>query len=53
MLGKWALPEGKTASPVAGYLYFPLPLKKTKGAFELQYTHDGSSANLTLPAPAK
>jgi hypothetical protein len=53
MLGKWALPEGKTASPVAGYLYFPLPLKKTKGAFELQYTHDGSSANLTLPAPSK
>ena len=53
MLGKWALPEGKTASPVAGYLYFPLPLKKAKGTFELQYAHEGSSANLTLPAPAK
>jgi hypothetical protein len=53
MLGKWALPEGKTASPVAGYLYFPLPQKKTKGTFELQYTRDGSSANLTLPALSK
>lgn len=53
LLKKWALPEGKINSPVAGYLYFRLPAKKTKGALELQYAHDGSSANLTLPAPAK
>lgn len=53
LLKKWALPHGKINSPVAGYLYFPLPAKKTKGALELQYQHDGSSANLTLPAPAK
>jgi len=31
------LPGGKTTSPVAGYLYFPLPSKKTKGGLELQY----------------
>jgi hypothetical protein len=53
LLKKWALPEGKTNSAVAGYLYFRLPAKKTKGAWELQYAHDGSSANLELPAPAK
>ena len=47
------LPEGKTASPVAGYLYFSLPLKKNKGAMELDYSHDGSSAKMTLPAPPK
>jgi hypothetical protein len=47
-LGKWALPEGKTTGPVAGYLYFPLPVKKSKGPLELQYTHDGAWANLTL-----
>jgi hypothetical protein len=55
MLGNWALPEGKAASPVAGYLYFPLP-KATKGkgkAIELQYAHEGSSATLTLPALSK
>jgi hypothetical protein len=50
-LAKWSLPEGKTAVPVAGYLYFPV--KKNKGAFELQYTHEDSSANLKLPAPTK
>jgi hypothetical protein len=47
------LPEGKTSSPIAGYLYFPLPLKKSKGAMELDYSHDGSTAKMTLPAPAK
>jgi hypothetical protein len=53
LLKKWALPEGKTNSPVAGYLYFRLPAKKTKGAPELQYERDGSSASMTLPAPSK
>jgi hypothetical protein len=48
-LDKWALPEGRITSPVAGYLYFPANAKKSKGALELQYTHDGSSANLKLP----
>jgi len=52
-LDKWALPDGKTASPVAGYLYFPVLAKRSKGALELQYAHDDSSANLKLPAPSK
>jgi hypothetical protein len=52
-LEKWSLPEGKTGSPVAGYLYFPVTTKGLKGALELQYTHDGSTANLKLPAPTK
>jgi hypothetical protein len=52
-LEKWALPEGKAASPVAGYLYFPVSAKRSKGAMELQFAHDGSSANLKLPAPTK
>ena len=53
LLKKWALQDGKVNSPVAGYLYFPLPAKKIKGALELQYEHDGSTANLALPASAK
>jgi hypothetical protein len=52
-LEKWALPEGKSASPIAGYLYFPVSAKRSKGALELQYAHDDSSANLKLPAPVK
>ena len=35
-LGKWELQDGKTSSPVAGYIYFPVPQKKSKGALELQ-----------------
>jgi hypothetical protein len=52
-LSKWTLPDGKTTSPVAGYLYFPVPAKKSKGALELEYAHENSSANLTVPAPSK
>jgi hypothetical protein len=50
LLKKWALPEGKTNVPVAGYLYFPIPQKKGKGALELDYEREGSSAALALPA---
>lgn len=49
-LAKWELQDGKTSSPVAGYMYFPVSQKKSKGALELQYAHEDSSANLTLPA---
>jgi hypothetical protein len=52
-LAKWELQDGKTSSPVAGYIYFPVAQKKSKGALELQYAHESTSANLTLPAPAK
>jgi hypothetical protein len=49
-LSKWALPEGKTTAPVAGYLYFPVSAKRSKGILELQYTRENATANLTLPA---
>jgi hypothetical protein len=49
-LAKWELQDGKTSSPVAGYIYFPVAQKKSKGALELQYAHENASANLTLPA---
>jgi hypothetical protein len=49
LLEKWALPEGKTSSSVAGYLYFPVSAKRSKAPMELQYTHEDSSATLKLP----
>jgi hypothetical protein len=49
-LAKWELQDGKTSSAVAGYIYFPVTQKKSKGALELQYAHEDSSAKLTLPA---
>jgi hypothetical protein len=52
-LQKWELPEGKTSSSVAGYLYFPVSAKSSKGALELQYSHDNSSVSLKLPTPSK
>jgi len=46
-----ALPEGQTANPVAGYLYFPAPPKKPKkAALELRYSKDGEVVTLSLPA---
>jgi hypothetical protein len=53
LLEKWALPEGKTSSPVAGYLYFPVSTKRSEGGLELQFTHEDLSANLKLPTPSK
>jgi hypothetical protein len=45
-----ALPQGPTAQPVAGYLYFPLPSKKTKnGPLELRYQKDGALVSLPIP----
>lgn len=46
-----ALPEGQTREAVAGYLYFPLPAKRHKGAnLELKYFKDGVTVILPLPA---
>ena len=46
-----ALPEGRSAQPVAGYLYFPQYHKKHKGdAVELQYTKQDVEANLRFPS---
>jgi hypothetical protein len=45
-----ALPEGQTAQPVAGYVYFPQYAKKRKSdAVELSYSDSGVSATLLFP----
>jgi hypothetical protein len=50
-LGGKSLPEGSTAVPVAGYLYFPLSAKKqkSKAAYQIEVTLDGQSLVLSLP----
>ena len=46
-----ALPEGQARHAVAGYLYFPVPAKRHKGAnLELKYFKDGATVVLPLPA---
>ena len=48
-----ALPEGKAASPVAGYLFFPRPRGKTKNAaIELTYYDGANHWTLRLKTPA-
>ena len=45
-----SLPDGKTAHPVAGYLYFPKPSKKQKDAvWELRYENADAKVRLALP----
>ena len=44
-MGK-TLPNGKTAVPVAGYLYFPKPSGKTGGVWELMM--DGAAGRVKL-----
>jgi len=46
-----ALPEGRTADRVAGYLYFPQYSKKKKGdAIELEYSKQDVEVDLRFPA---
>lgn len=42
-----SLPEGRTAQPVAGYLYFPKT--KKKGPYELTYYGKSEQVKLTVP----
>jgi hypothetical protein len=42
------LPEGSVTKPIAGYLYFQLPLKK-KAAHQLEYTLNEHKVTLQLP----
>ena len=42
-----SLPEGRTAQPVAGYLYFPKA--KKKGPYELIYNGKTEQVKLTVP----
>lgn len=45
-----SLPDGKTTVPVAGYLYFPKPSKKAKGAALVpEWQNAGERVNVTLP----
>lgn len=46
------LPAGEAKAPVAGYLYFPVPSKKTKGHYELQYLKNGEKVTLSLNTPS-
>jgi hypothetical protein len=47
-----ALPEGKTAQPVAGYLYFPSPTGKHKNAmYDITYIGANGKARLAVPPP--
>ena len=46
------LPEGKTSSPVAGYLYFPVLQGKKHTTLQLEYETNGSSVILELSKPA-
>ena len=44
-----SLPDGKTAHPVAGYLYFPKPSRKAKdAAWELRYENANGKMRLPL-----
>lgn len=42
------LPEGKASSPVAGYLYFPVPSRKKEAALQLGYETNGVRVILRL-----
>ncbi|HEY7338074.1 MAG TPA: hypothetical protein VH639_24520 [Bryobacteraceae bacterium] len=45
-----SLPQGKTGSPVAGYLHFPKPTRKpSNDLLELIYSKGNSSIDLPLP----
>ena len=46
------LPPGEAKQPIAGYLYFPVPSKKTKGKYELLYLRNGEMVSLALNAPS-
>ena len=49
-----SLPEGKTTSAIAGYLYFPRPRGKAKNvSVELTYYVVTGQLKLRLPAPVK
>jgi hypothetical protein len=50
-LAEKALPTGRATAPVAGYLYFPLPQRKTVVAEELEF--DGEAGNIRLPLRAE
>jgi hypothetical protein len=46
-----ALPEASVSHPVAGYLYFIPPKKKTSGSYNLDYSTDTERTQIVLPPP--
>ena len=50
-LSEQQVPEKVTATPVAGYLYFPAPKKQKPGAYELIY--NGPGGKLIVPLEIK
>jgi hypothetical protein len=48
-LAEKGLAEGKTSSPVAGYLYFPMLPRKKQTALQLDHDTNGSSVTLQFP----
>ena len=48
-LDQKGLPEGKTAVPVAGYLYFSLRDRKKDAKYQLEYNFNGEKLVLPLP----
>jgi hypothetical protein len=44
-----ALPDAKVSSPVAGYLYFPVPNRNKKAKYRLIYSGQAETVDLTLP----
>jgi hypothetical protein len=47
-LSEKGLPEGSTAAPVAGYIYFPLSSRKKKATYQLEYVLNGEKIVLPL-----
>jgi hypothetical protein len=50
-LGDQALPEGATAKPAAGYLYFPRPANFRNPSLQLHYEGPDGPIRLDLPQP--
>jgi hypothetical protein len=44
-----ALPDAKVSSPVAGYLYFPVPNPNKKAKYHLSYSGRAEPVDLSLP----
>jgi len=44
-----ALPDAMVSSPVAGYLYFPVPNSNKKAKYHLTYSGQAEPVDLTLP----
>ncbi len=47
-LNQKGLPEGKVATPVSGYLYFPFPERKKNAKYKVEYNLNGEKLALPL-----